>query len=67
MNRTVDDLIRIPSLTIYLRMSEGAFPEPISLGTRSVRWIESEIDAWIARRIAEIRNTRPALQSASTV
>jgi len=53
--------------TIYLRMSEGAFPEPISLGARSVGWIESEIDAWIARRIAEIRNTRPALQSASTV
>ncbi len=36
--------------TIYLRMSEGAFPEPIALGVRRVGWIESEIDAWIAQR-----------------
>ena len=41
--------------TIYLKMSEGSFPEPISLGARSVGWIESEIDAWIAQRIEQSR------------
>jgi len=31
--------------TIYLKVSEGSFPRPISLGARSVGWVESEIDA----------------------
>ena len=43
--------------TIYLRIAERTFPEPISLGTRSVGWIESEIDAWIARRIEQSRRS----------
>ncbi len=38
--------------TIYLRVSEGTFPKPITLGPRAVGWIEAEISDWIARRIA---------------
>ncbi len=53
--------------TIYLRMSEGAFPEPISLGARSVGWIESEINAWIAQRIEQSRQGQSGLRSASSV
>jgi prophage regulatory protein len=49
--------------TIYLKMAEGSFPEPIALGARSVGWIESEIDAWIAHRIDQ---SRPALRSAGS-
>jgi hypothetical protein len=30
-------------------------PRAISLGPRSVGWVESEIDAWIAQRIEESR------------
>ena len=30
--------------TIYLKVSEGSFPRPISLSARSVGWVESEID-----------------------
>ena len=37
--------------TIYQRMQDGTFPKPISLGTKSVGWLASEIDAWIAERI----------------
>ena len=37
--------------TIYERVSDGRFPRPIALGERSVGWIESEIDAWIAKRV----------------
>ena len=37
--------------TIYLRMSEGKFPKPISLGARAVGWLESEIEDWLAARI----------------
>jgi prophage regulatory protein len=57
-------ILRLPSVlvrtglsrsSIYLRISEDAFPKPISLGTRSVGWVESEIDAWIASRIEQSR------------
>jgi prophage regulatory protein len=41
--------------SIYLKISEGTFPSPISLGGRSVGWLESEIDAWIEERIAYTR------------
>jgi prophage regulatory protein len=41
--------------TIYLRIAQGRFPAPISLGARAVGWIEAEIDDWIARRITESR------------
>jgi prophage regulatory protein len=40
---------------IYLRIAKGTFPAPISLGTRSVGWLESEIDAWIANCIQTSR------------
>ena len=29
--------------TIYLRMAEGKFPQQISLGSRAVGWINSEV------------------------
>lgn len=28
----------------------GQFPKRFSIGARGVRWIESEIDAWLANR-----------------
>ncbi len=37
--------------TIYLHVSLGTFPRPITLGARAVGWIESEIDEWLARQI----------------
>jgi prophage regulatory protein len=37
--------------SIYLQISKGTFPSPISLGARAVGWIESEIDEWFQRRI----------------
>ena len=32
--------------------SEGKFPKRVRLGTGRVAYVESEIDAWIAERIA---------------
>ena len=37
--------------TLYNRIATGEFPRPVALGPRSVGWIESEIDSWIAVRI----------------
>lgn len=41
--------------SIYLRMSKGEFPAPISLGGRSVGWLEQDIDEWIVERIEQSR------------
>ena len=45
--------------SIYLRISEGRFPRPISLGERAVGWLESEIAEWLNRRIEASRQAGP--------
>jgi prophage regulatory protein len=37
---------------IYSQISQGRFPRPVRLGSRSVGWAESDIAGWIADRIA---------------
>ena len=41
--------------TLYLRIAQGTFPRPVSLGARAVGWVESEISDWLACRIAASR------------
>ena len=41
--------------TIYVRLDQGRFPRPVSLGSRAVGWIEAEVDEWIRERIEESR------------
>lgn len=36
--------------TIYRWMDEGKFPKPHSIGDYAVRWLESDVDAWIASK-----------------
>ena len=36
--------------TVYRQMSERAFPLPLKVGVRAVRWRESEIEDWLASR-----------------
>ena len=38
----------------YKLIQDGIFPKPIKLG-RSSRWLQSEVEAWLQRRIAESR------------
>ena len=38
---------------IYKRMNAGTFPRPVSIGGSLVAWVESDIDLWIAERLAE--------------
>lgn len=38
--------------SIYDLMAQGRFPQTVRLGGRSVAFVESEVDAWIAERIA---------------
>jgi prophage regulatory protein len=44
----VCELLGISRSTIYKRLSERSFPEPVRLGPRSVRWRVDAIEAWLA-------------------
>ena len=46
--------------TIYSYISEGIFPKSVTLGSRAVGWVESEVLEWIIARIRE-RDEREAL------
>lgn len=37
---------------MYAQIKAGTFPRPVPTGGNSVAWVESEIDQWIADRIA---------------
>jgi len=43
--------------TIYLRVSKGTFPKPISLGSRAVGWIEDEVNDWLNQQIEATRKS----------
>ncbi|ENM3867008.1 AlpA family transcriptional regulator [Vibrio cholerae] len=38
---------------IYRKMSDGEFPQSVSLGDRAVAWVESEVQDWVIDRVAE--------------
>lgn len=37
---------------IYAAIAKGSFPPAIKIGERSVAWLSSEIDQWLAARIS---------------
>jgi len=41
--------------------AQGKFPKPIKLGPRASGWLESEINAWLADRVAQSRANDPNL------
>lgn len=61
---SVTSILRLPTVkartglsrsTIYLRISEGRFPKPVSLGGRAVGWVEAEITEWLNQQIEASR------------
>ena len=47
---TVNDVsakTRISRSTIYRKVKAGEFPQPRKTGSKSIHWIEAEIDEWI--------------------
>ncbi|WP_175772809.1 AlpA family phage regulatory protein [Paraburkholderia phenazinium] len=45
--RALTERIGLSRSEIYRRIKAGTFPQTLSLGQRSVGWLESDIDAWI--------------------
>lgn len=48
----VQNRVGLSKSTLYSRISAGTFPKPVTLGS-SVRWVESEVEAWISERVSE--------------
>ena len=71
-------ILRLPAIktstglsrsTIYLRIAQGVFPKPVSLGGRAVGWPATEVAALNAARISgksnsEIRDLVVKLEAA---
>lgn len=61
----VEKLTGLGRSAIYARLDpnhpqhDPTFPKPVPMGTHTVRWVSSELDAWIKARIAE-RDARKA-------
>jgi prophage regulatory protein len=51
----VQELTGLKRTTIYEKMKTGEFPVRIALTTRTVGWIQSEIEAWIESKINQAR------------
>ncbi|WP_347460339.1 AlpA family transcriptional regulator [Acinetobacter thermotolerans] len=48
--------------SIYALMAEGKFPKSIYISSRRVAWLESDIDSWIAERIASTKTAPSAME-----
>jgi len=52
--REVERRIGISRSALYRRIAKGTFPKPVTLsGGRAVGWIEREVDAFLARCVAQ--------------
>ncbi|WP_413482145.1 helix-turn-helix transcriptional regulator [Morganella psychrotolerans] len=60
-----ESLIRLPEVMrrtgfskpyLYKLISDDKFPKQVKIGTRSIAFIESEVDEWVANKIAESRS-----------
>ena len=54
-------LVRLPevlhrtgqnTVDVYAGMKAGTFPKSVPIGKRTVGWVESEVETWIAAKIA---------------
>ena len=52
---TLLPVIDISAPTLWRRVKDKSFPQPISLGGRSKGWLQSEVQAWIKER-ADLRD-----------
>ncbi|HHV7358576.1 TPA: helix-turn-helix transcriptional regulator [Morganella morganii] len=59
-----ENFIRLPEVQrrtgycrawLYKLIDAGQFPKQVKIGSRSIAFVESEVDAWVANKIAESR------------
>jgi prophage regulatory protein len=52
----VMNLTGLPKSTIYLKIKNNEFPNQVLIGSRSVAWVEKEINEWISKSIQSRRS-----------
>jgi prophage regulatory protein len=58
--RRVSELCGLQRSALYDRIARGEFPKPVTIGSAAVRWIESEVAAWVQQQIDASRAQQPA-------
>ena len=53
--RDVEEKTGLKRAQLYALIKDGKFPTPINLGSRSVGWVESEVNAWLMTQIKKSR------------
>lgn len=51
--KTVREKVPFGRTKVWELAKDGGFPKPVQISPRRVAWVEAEIDAWIAARVAE--------------
>ncbi|EKN4874354.1 AlpA family transcriptional regulator [Yersinia enterocolitica] len=51
----ITKLLQMTDKWMFKLIKDGTFPKPIKLG-RSSRWLQSEVEAWLQKRIDDSRN-----------
>ncbi|MDM1759667.1 MULTISPECIES: AlpA family phage regulatory protein [Acinetobacter] len=51
--KEVQEKTGLGASSIYAMMRSGDFPQCLNLSERRVAWIESDVDSWVADRIAK--------------
>lgn len=49
----VEEMTGLPESSLYAEMAKGNFPKPIKLSANRVAWLEDDIAAWQAERLAQ--------------
>lgn len=47
----VRNVVGLSKSEIYRQINFGTFPEPISIGARSVAWTEASVQEWIQSKV----------------
>lgn len=45
--REVEKMVSLSRSSIYSMMAKGVFPRPIRIGQRAIRFLQSDIYAWL--------------------
>ena len=48
--REVENIVGLGKTSLYKQIQAGVFPQPVQVGSRAVRWRESEIIQWLGTR-----------------
>jgi len=56
----VESITGLGRSAIYEKMADGTFPKNVLLNIRTVGWVSSEVESWVADRINEARSQNAA-------